>query len=264
MVVRASEPRSIGGVLDDAIGLYRHSLRRIWPLTLALALIGAVPGVVMGLDLVGVSPQRQVFVLLGLLKTPSAWLSGLVIYLLYAVAYAALVSALDAIATRGVVSLADAFGVAMSLAARFIGASLLLALILLVGFALLLIPGVYLSGIFQLALIALVVERGGVIDSFRASASLIKGYWWRSAIIITVAVIITIVFSVIGGIASEAAVSVLGQGVGTVLIQRLLVTALNVVLISMLPCFLLALYYDLKLRHEGGDLAARVAALAAG
>jgi hypothetical protein len=49
-----------------------------------------------------------------------------------------------------------------------------------------------------------------------------------------------------------------------VLIQRLLVTALNVVLISMLPCFLLALYYDLKLRHEGGDLAARVAALAAG
>jgi hypothetical protein len=32
-------------------------------------------------------------------------------------------------------------------------------------------------------------------------------------------------------------------------------------MLSFIPCILLAVYYDLKLRREGGDLADRVGAL---
>ena len=37
----------------------------------------------------------------------------------------------------------------------------------------------------------------------------------------------------------------------------------NVIIVGWMPSVLLAMYYDLKLRHEGGDLSARVDALAA-
>ena len=38
-------------------------------------------------------------------------------------------------------------------------------------------------------------------------------------------------------------------------------TAANVFVLPMIPAVLLSIYHDLKLRREGGDLAARVGAL---
>lgn len=264
MYARASAPRSIGGVLDDAIGLYRQSLSLIWPLSLGLGTTAALPAVVLGLKQGGGTLQSQVLAMLDSVTTPAFWISFLLFYVIYAGIYAALVSALHSIATRGVVSLADALATGVSLVPRFIAASLLLVSIGVLGFIVLVIPGIYLVGIYQLVWIALAVERGGVMESFSTSARLIKGHWWRASTIVTVAVIISIVFSVIGDIVSEAALLVAGSGITGVLIGKLSSTAIDVVVASLLPCFLLALYYDLKLRHEGGDLAARVAAIAAG
>ncbi len=48
MYVRASAPRTIGGVLDDAISLYRNSYASVWPFTLAAAVVVAMPGAFLG------------------------------------------------------------------------------------------------------------------------------------------------------------------------------------------------------------------------
>jgi hypothetical protein len=51
---------------------------------------------------------------------------------------------------------------------------------------------------------------------------------------------------------------------GTVVIANQIVGLIvNIIIVGWMPSVLLAMYYDLKLRHEGGDLAARVDALAA-
>jgi hypothetical protein len=71
------------------------------------------------------------------------------------------------------------------------------------------------------------------------------------------------VLSFLGGLVTALA-AVLRPSVGTVLIVNQLVSGIvNVVIVGWMPSVLLAMYYDLKLRHEGGDLSARVDALAA-
>jgi hypothetical protein len=263
MYVRPSAPRTTGGVLDDAISLYRHSFSSIWPLTLAAAVVSAIPGVFLGLQL-SQSRTGGSQAVLAMMKGPSYWLTSAVMVLIYLAFYGALISALDAFAERGNTSLGEALGTGLKLLPRMVAVSLLVAIILMIGFVLLIIPGIYLWGIYQLAFVALVVERCGVLQSLGISRRLIKGYWWRSAVIITIAVVILIVFSLIGSLANGVAIAVFGfNAFATVLDQSIIGAVLNVFLFPLLPCFLLSMYYDLKLRHEGGDLSARVDALAA-
>jgi len=263
MFVKASAPRTIGGVLDDAIGLYRQALPRVWPLTLASALATGIPGIVFGLQIVNAGQDGALWMLRAV-KSPSIWLVYVLLTLSYLLLQGALVSALNAAATRDDVSLGDALGVGCSLLGRLFVVSLLLSLIVGVGLLLFIIPGVYLAGIYQLTVVALVVERTTIMQSFSVSAGLIKGYWWRSGMIVSVAIIIILIFSLIGGVVNAVAARLFGAGGWGLVIGQGFAMAVNVALIPLLPCSLLAMYYDLKLRHEGGDLADRVAAIAGG
>jgi hypothetical protein len=263
MTPRASAPGSIGGVLDAAIGLYRRALSRVWPLTLASAVTAAVPGVFFGLQFAD-GPESGAQWMLAELGSPTIWLSVALLSSIYLVLYAALISALDGIATRSEASLGDAIATGFSLLGRLFAVSFLLALVIGLGLLLLLVPGLYLLGIYQLAIVALVVERTGILESFSVSARLIKGYWWWSAKVVSVAIVVSMVVSLIGAIVDAVAEHELGAGGWGLVIGQGTATVINVALIPLVPCFLLALYYDLKLRHEGGDAADRVAAIAAG
>jgi hypothetical protein len=141
--------------------------------------------------------------------------------------------------------------------------SLLWMLMLMVGFLLFIIPFFYLFGIFQLVFVAVVVEDARIFESFSTSARLIKGNWWRSTIIVTVAVIILIVLSILVSVV-VGLLAVMRLPYATILVVNQVVAALlNIIIVGWLPCVLLAMYYDLKVRHEGQDLATRVDALAA-
>jgi Na+(H+)/acetate symporter ActP len=45
------------------------------------------------------------------------------------------------------------------------------------------------------------------------------------------------------------------------LVQQLVSSVMNLFTMTFFPCVLLSVYYDLKLRREGSDLAGRVGAL---
>jgi hypothetical protein len=264
MYVRATAPRSIGGVLDDAISLYRHSFAGIWPFTLAVALVVALPGAYLGVLLTQartVGPQA----VLTMMRTPGYWLTYALIVVIHVLVYGALLSALDSFINRGQASLRAAFGAGVSALPRMLAVGVLFALMVSIGFVLLIVPGIYLSVVYLLVVVAVVVDGAGIAESFGVSRRLIKGYWWRSAVIVTVGVVIVFVFSLIGGMINGLVVGLFGFGsTVAVLDQALIGVAMNTILLSLLPCFLLTMYYDLKLRHEGGDLAARVDALASG
>ena len=262
MYARPSAPRSIGGVLDDAISLYRQSFPSIWPLTFIAALLVAVPGVFLRLQALRLNdfgPQA----VLAMMDSPDFWLTYVVLVLAYMVVYGSVISALDGFAEHGRALWSESLGAGVKLVPQMLGLALALGAILVVGLMLLVVPGIYLWGIYQLAFVVLVVERRGISDAFGSSRRLIKGYWWRSTTIITIAVIIVLVFSVLVAVASGFAAVILGvNSPGAAVVQTLLSAGLNAVLFSLLPCFARAMYYDLRLRHEGGDLATRVAALA--
>jgi hypothetical protein len=264
MYTQSTGPRSIGGVLDDAVRLYRGSFRHILPLLIVNAILAALPGLVLGLSQPTAATQaEQARILMQTITSPGYGIMFFVVWLVNLMMYGALFGSLDSIAKGGKMQLGEAVQLGLSRLARLFGASILFAIMIAVGFLLLIIPGIYLMGIFQLVFVAIVLENAGIGAAFGISRRLIKGYWWRSTIIVTVAIIILIVLSLLGAVVGGF-LAALKPGAGTVLIANQLVGLLvNIVVVGWLPCVLLAMYYDLKLRHEGGDLAARVDALAA-
>ncbi|SRR6056297_460223 len=61
---------------------------------------------------------------------------------------------------------------------KFLGMSILLGLIFLLGFLLLIIPGIILIVYLAFSAWILIFEDKGVVESIKGSASLVKGYWW--------------------------------------------------------------------------------------
>jgi hypothetical protein len=251
-------PRSIGGVLDDAIRLYRESFVASLPLLVMIALIFLIPSVLMSemTSSIGTSTAPA--------ASPVFWATYVVLLLVYLIFYAALISLIDSVVNERRRPLGEALGIGVARLPKILGASILFGLAVMIGCLLLLIPGIYIWGIFQLVFIPLVIEGAGVSASFGISNRLVTGHWWRTVTLTTVAIIIMVVFSMLGGLLVALLVAIARPGtMVALLINQIVSTIVNVFVVSWLPCVLLSIYYDLKLRREGDDLATRVDALAA-
>jgi hypothetical protein len=142
------------------------------------------------------------------------------------------------------------------------GVGPLQVLLIGVGVVLYLIAPIYIGLKLQLSLAVLFLEDAGPIDALRTSWKLTRGRWWRGFAIVSVAGILLYLFSL--------AFSFLGIGIAALTVkgmqERVIVTSIvghiaNLVVTPAFVAIYLAMYNDFKLRSEGGDLAARAAAL---
>jgi hypothetical protein len=279
---KPTAPRSIGGVLDDSIRLYREGFGQSWPLALAAQLLVAVPMLYFRLTLVGAgtpSPQAM----LALYRSP-------IFLATYVVGTVASIGFYNAIVLRlAAVFQGDAPPAGESLAAgfRLIPRVLLLFLLFavvggLVGgtfFLIFVYKGslvakiiavsvgptvvIYVIGRIFLANLVLVVERSGVFDSLRIGWVLTRGHWWRTATIYTVIVLIGLAFYFVIGLVAAAIIAIMGPvSAGSAALTELVSAIGTSALVPLFSATLLCIYYDLKLRKEGADLSARVSALA--
>lgn len=97
---------------------------------------------------------------------------------------------------------------------RYVGISILYILILAVGMALFLIPGIYWATIFLLVTVIAALEETKVTGAFRVSKGLIKGSFWRvfllGVIISGLSLPAYIIYSKLAG-ASQHLATILGQ-----------------------------------------------------
>ncbi len=119
---------------------------------------------------------------------------------------------------------------------------------------------------------AMFVEDCGGAAALGHSWRLVKGHWWRVTMISFVAVIIMAILNMaltwiagsvvaLAGIHAMDALANPAQFIHRMRIVGALAALGNVVIIPLLTAVALAIYHDLKLRREGGDLAARAEAL---
>lgn len=267
MYSRPTAPLSIGGVIDDAIRIYRESFSRCWVPALLLALVSGVIGLWLSTHaLASFRAGSPSAAMLRVYAQPGVSGLYLVQWVLTAGLYGALFLAQDGATGGSVQSLGEAFGGGFARIGGAILAAILFAIIVAVGFALLLIPGFYFLGALCLWPVALFIDGEGALASFHTSRALTRGHWWRTSAIITVAFIIILVFSMVVGL--------VGGGLSVVNLRRDPTLALigiqsvamvaNIFIIPMYSAVLLSIYRDLKLRREGGDLADRLGALPAG
>jgi hypothetical protein len=297
--IKPTAPRSIGGIVDDGIKLYGSAFAKSWPLALLAQVMLAGPALILryqlsGLQLAATNPQAMQ-AMFAIFKSPSVWLSYIVMMIVIVGSYNALIVLLDGVAETK----AESFGRSLAAGVRLLPRTILLFVVLglalaVGGFVVGIVGGVlvallsralgsfgpvvigiswvvfacfmiYVWGRLFLSNIALVVEDAGVFKSLSISWALIKNHWWRTATIYTLALIIVMVFYFVIGFVNAALVGVTIQrpfGTATILSQ-LISMAGGTVLMSLVPAVLLAMYHDLKLRKEGTDLAGRVDALAA-
>ena len=116
MYTRPSAPRSIGGVLDDGLKLWRESLSKTWPLALLAQLLFAIPLVMLRMQLkdLPIVPGSNAFtaanaantqLFLALVKSPMLILAYLLTLLLVVACYTAIAIRIEGVSTYSAPSL---------------------------------------------------------------------------------------------------------------------------------------------------------------
>lgn len=288
MYTRPSEPRSIGGVLDDGLRLWREAFPQTWLLAMFGQIVIAVPSIFLvdtSVDASRLSLQQKFSMMVG--QAPGhLWIYYLLTFVSY-IFHVAVLRRVAGVAEGRETTIADTLIRSVQLIPRILlffiifvcGAGLVGGVLgVFMGIASAASKSVIVSGVVAallvaavsylivrlfLGYIALVVDDRTALESLGFSWTLTRGNWWRTTAIATVVFIIVIVLSaamyLIGGlfVATWGMLSMVTI-VSTQLVSVLVFTVLG----SLYPAALYAVYQDLKLRREGSDLAGRVNALA--
>jgi hypothetical protein len=128
---------------------------------------------------------------------------------------------------------------------RLVGVSFLGALLVLVGVIFFIIPGIYIGVRFVVAAQATVLERQSVTDSLRRSWNLVEGNWWRVfGIVLVVAILVILLEALVSRLVGTVVGTALGTGLSTVVVGTVIQPIQSIALTL--------LYYDLRIRKEGG------------
>ena len=271
MTIQPSQPQGVGGVLDTAFQLYKSSLAVVWPISLLLAVVGMPPTLYWMSSGRPLPDARSVGANVGFSMgfdpaDPVGSIIGLISGILTMWAMSALYLKQRAAGVDESLSVGDALKIALRRLGPLVGASVLFVLAVIVGLILLLVPGLILMVSLMMYMALLLFEDKGAVDSLTGSHKLVWGNWWRSSAILTVALILVIVIFIALGVVAVILAPFAGLAMADIVMVTLVSelvfnAAFNVFLMPFFTAVMIALYWDLKLRKEGGDLAARVNAL---
>lgn len=254
-------PESIGGVLDAGFKLYPACVGKVFVPAMLGSLATSLPAS-LGQALLDPSGDRfaQYFVLVAALL-----LVGVAVA---CVLMAAVVARIDAVANGRAMTLGESVRFGARRAPALFGAILLSTLAIVVGFVLVVVPGVIVGVWFAFGVVATVVDRRGPVESLIYSTQLTRGHWWRTFVLLSVAfgvllvfysVIVTVVALVVALMAASGGSIEALAAQGPPWYVDLLIGPLVAGAITPLVYGLwIAIYYDLRLRREGTDLTARI------
>jgi hypothetical protein len=254
MVTLASEPQSIGRVLDSGFRLFVKSFAGVFPLSLAAAAVLAMPNIASILSSgaeQGDSPMPASTVVV----------TFLVALPIYMILIAAVVYRLGAAAELHDASVGQALARGVRCMLSLLGAAILYLLAVAGGLILLVIPGIILMLSLSFGFFAIVLDDDSALAGLKHSHRLVWGNWWRTLTVVSVPVVIVMVLYI--GLVTVFGVSVFmsgGQASSDALITVSLVeAAIGGITAPLMYSIMIAQYHDLKLRKEGHDLAARLA-----
>jgi hypothetical protein len=241
--------------LRGVFRLYRAALPRCWIPALVLALGGVVVAVAFERML----PAETGDIWQWSAEVRSVMLSGSLWRMLFIsgavsmLGYGALVSVIHAVAVPGTPAPAAAgLGPALrALPAGLVAAAIFLVLTTL-GTMAFFIPGAYLWGMWQLWLVALVVERLGPLAALRRSWHLMVGAWWRITTLITVVLIVIFGLAVVAYLVVGSLLLVVGMNLERATEAMTIMEAIgNLLLAPLMACAFVVAYLD-RVRARAG------------
>jgi hypothetical protein len=267
MYAAPQSPRSIGGVMDDAIELFKVSLPATWGLALFYGLIAGGMGFWQQRRLLAAGPldSADPFATFALYRSPSFLLTNLALIVLGTLIYLVITRVvLERAAGRPASRMGEHFGAALSRLPLTLVAAILYALGVAAGTLLLVIPGIYVAIRWMLWFVVILTEGGGPLGALRRSWRLMKGHWWRAFVILTVCFVLVAIIGAVVGMVFGAIGGALRLDQVTLLLGiQLSQVLVNVFTVPAIAAVMVSIYHDLKLRAEGGDLEARLGSASA-
>jgi hypothetical protein len=232
-------------IVDDAFRLYRASFAGSWPLALAAEVSCELPAYLW-------QSRAEAAVAAGpaavtsLLATPMLWLTCAGAATLFLLFFTALLVAVNGRAGGSPSQASQALVRGMVLLPRALASAVLTMLIVGAGCLLLLVPGIYWAGTLQLALVALVAEEIGGVESLAASRRLVKGRWWRATTVYSAVVVIALLAALLFDLVTGIAIAFLGGGSAAFACAEISTLAQGTWLMGVLAAGLIATYRDLR------------------
>ena len=264
MYALASQPQSIGKILDSGVKLYVAGFKKF----IILSLVGGFAGVapqLLGVTTVDPSnPQGM--------PDPATFIGLMVFSLAVGLTImAAIIYRLGGVAAGRETTLGQSIALGLKRLLPLIVAWILYAIALLVGLALLVIPGLIVMITLSFFAAAMVLDGEGPVSGLKRSHNLAWGSWWRITIVYTIPSVIIMVlyfaimmvFGTAIGLGMPADPAEYELMLQTQLYLNIAVGAMSALLSPLYYAIMITLYHDLKMRKEGGDIAARMASATA-
>jgi len=254
-----THPQSIGKTLDGGIKLYIRGLAKVFPISLFIAIVGALP------NLVQSNPS-----MLGGIELKTLGVGVLVYFVIMMVIGVSIASGIvryyGDLAAGGMPTVGASVKAGFRKVIPIIIAWILYGIAITLGMVALVIPGIILMLSLFLFWNAIMLDNKGIIESLKYSHSLVWGNWWRTLAVLTVPLLIAmalyaILMTVLGvNMAMMAGAGNVAPDQAQVLLWFSIAAAVvNAVIYPLFYAVTVVLYHDLKLRKGGGDLEARLA-----
>lgn len=248
-----AKPQTIGKTLDAGFRLFFKSFKHIILFAVIFALVGLIPSLIYSPSdsWEGVQSLDDTFKLYGVIFVTQLFNNIFIIAMIWRIHSQ----------TQGeLCSIGDAFTVGLR---RFIPLALLNILYMLAwvaGMLLFFIPGVFLSIAFIYSGIAMITENRGPIDSLGRSWDMVKNNWWRTMVLVSVAMMIYMVlFSVL---ALVFGITVSMSDPDSFVEFAIYIEFANAIIIMLVMPLLASImitgFNDVVLRREGADLQNRI------
>jgi hypothetical protein len=243
MVATSLRPLSVGEILDVSFTLYR---RHFTTLGTIAALCSGIP------VLLSLYIEASGGVLYNL---PLALLHYIIFTVLSSFATAATVFVVSESYLGRPLPAGDALRRATPLLTRLIICSLLLAIVVAIGFVFFLVPGIVLLCGLLLAFPSLVLEPGhSATGALSRSWSLTRGSRWRMlGLLVTMLLLLYVPLVGLGAVAAVLAPRG-AFGATSGMLTLAVVGVVQMLLYPLFYCVLTVAYYDLRVRKEGFDL----------
>ncbi len=246
----ASQPVSVAKILDTSIKLYKASFPKLIGYFLILTALYMLMTYFVDAFMPIPDKPDDLPNLKDINKVSGVFF---VVTMLSLIFYSAIIYRVDNVAHDRDDSFSEGLGVGLKTFPRMVIALILYSIALVLGFVLLIVPGLILTLSLYLYIYLIVLDDMGGYESLKASHDLVWGQWWKTATVFTIpGVILIIIFVFMGMVAGFVG------GGSAILID----VVTNLVTAFATPFFYIVgyvLYHDLKLRKSGSDLEKRLA-----
>jgi hypothetical protein len=260
MALIPNRPQTIGQVLDTSIELFKLTFRKVWWLCIPNALVGIVP-----LTYAVLTAPSHTATGIVAAEDRYYWMLEVAVIIVSLWGYAAITIVANAVARDESTPVGKAMLRALRIWPLQLVILVCMTLAIGLGTIFLLVPGVFFSVSLMLSFTVLVTEGVGPFAALARSNRLIWGNWWRASAIVSVSFTLLMVIGVaVGSMAGAIGVATARGATPDAMmwtfttISGYLAALLNVVSIPFMCASLLAIYWDVRMRKEGNDLARRI------